>query len=538
MSGVSPEAISGTGITSTAVVSRSNRRTPAIAVLRRVRPGRISAIWQGALLALTFAVAAYYTLKTNRDFWYDEAMLVLAIRHEGWLPPWQPMAIFEQSTPYGVYVIQKSVLSLVGFSTNVLRIPGLIVAAIGGFATWRTGRLLYGGTAAFFAALVAIGSVFVVQEAGDFKQYVFEYTSAAVVAYLGARALKSGVRVRATVTLFAVAIVLLLFSNTIVLVTAAVAVTVLAGSVLGPERPSRVRVVVFGIAAAVYLVIFAAWYLLVARPASSFQLAYPTYSQISGLQGYAGIVQNVTQPTVAYFVQITTFAAVGLVVAAFWRRRLLPAFAFAAVAILGGAAALALGAAPFSAERQILFLVPLIGIATGAAVRTIWSVLSTAIPAPQQGRRLVIGGLAIVVTAGMIWTIKPNAVIQRQQVGTALALYSSSCPAFWIDWWAQPAATLYAERLGISSHLHGLVSTASGKGQDAWAYRVIDHPAAYQTAMVRYVKRNPSTCVMIGTRPDEVGLVLTPLADAHLTCTRFAALADTQLYRCARKGTA
>lgn len=484
-------------------------------------------LWQGAIIVLAIALTAYYTLSADRDFWYDEAMLVQAVRMDGWLAPWQPLSHFEQSSPWGVYLIQKLLLQVLGFQPDLLRLPGLIAYAIGGIATWLASRTLLGEVPGLLGGVWALASLDAVQISGDFKHYVFEFCVTGVLLWLTARAAQSHAR-RDDVLLLVAAILSIPFSNTVVLVTPGLALLLVAAR--GGSR--WISTMVGGVC---FLIAYGIWYLISIRPASAFQTAYPTYRETSTTDLYASIVQSVAQPDANYIVSLTTLALVGAGVSIFWRRAtFLPAVP-AICAVIGGWLGVWTGIVPISADRHMLFIVPMVALAAAAAVRAITDVMRAAVPPPRRHARLAAATIGSVLALGATVTIAPHAGVMRQQAGQAVAQYAGTCPTFYVDWWTQPSTQLYAEADGIPDRVHGAVDTRSGMGRASWAYRVIDEPARYQAALVDYVGAHPDTCVLTGGREDENALVLQPLAAAGLPCRQIGVVPGIQINRCGKE---
>lgn len=509
-------------------VAKDRRSRPVATVVDRVT--RAPLVWQGAIVLLAISLTVYYTIRTDRDFWYDEAMLVEAIRAEGWLAPWQPMSHFEQSSPWGVYLLQKLTLDVVGFQPHPLRVLGLLAYAVGGICTWLAARIWLGGVAALLAGVWSLASLDVVQTAGDFKHYIFEYCVSGVLLLLAARSSRRD-SPRSDLVLLGAAIVAIPFSNTVVFVVPGV--VVLLAVLLGRSRRAS-RVIGGGV---LFLLVYGCWYLIAIRPSSVFQIAYPTYRETSTVDLYATIVQTVSQPAATYVVSLTALAAAGLVVALVWRRGLLPFSGPALVAVVGGWVGVRTGLIPFSADRHLLFVVPLVALAAATGLRAVASVLRAAVPPVRRNAALAVAVIGAVVAFGATVTIAPSAGVLRQQAGQALAQYGSTCSSFYVDWWTQPATELYAEADGIADRVHGGVDTKSGVGQQAWAYRVMNDPQPYEERLVAWVRAHPSTCVLTGGRDDENGLVLQPLAAAGLPCVQIGVVPGIQVNRCRKEST-
>lgn len=486
-------------------------------------PVLLTGVLQAGLMLFAVALTVFYTVRTGRDFWYDEAMLVGAIRSDGLLPPWEPMSHFEQASPYGVYLIQKGALTLVGFQPDLLRIPGFIAYALGGIAVWRAAASWFGGWAALLAGVAALASLDVVQSAGDFKHYIVEFAVSGLLLWFAARLLRAPT-LRRLVVLFAAAVVAIPFSNTVVFVVPGIALAIAVA------RVGRLRAV--GAGTAVFFAAFAVWYLVAIRPSTVFQLAYPSYRQSSTVDLYTSLVRAVVQPSGTYVVSLTGFAVVGLVVALVWRRHLVPAFLPALVAVLLGWVAVRVGAVPFSADRHLLFLVPLIALAVGAAAQAVAQVLLSAVPPVARHSAAVVTVLGVVLALGATATIAPSAGLLRQQTGQALAMHASDCSSFYVDWWSQPMTVLYAESLGLADRVHGAVGTASGRGEDAWIYRVINAPQQYQAGLVAWMRGHPSACLVTVGGASEPEVVFEPLTRAGLVCRELPAPVGIHLSRC------
>lgn len=482
-------------------------------------------IWQGAVMLFGVALTIYYTTRTGRDFWYDEAMLVQAIRLDGWLPPWRPLSHFEQASPWGVYLVQKAMLEGAGFRPELLRIPGFIAYAVGGLAVWRAASLWFGGGAALLAGVAALVSVDVVQTAGDFKHYIFEFAVSGVALWLTARVLRVPT-LRRVAVLVGVLVLSIPFSNTVVFVVPGIALALF----LAIPRLRRATI----IGGVVFAGAYGLWFLFCLRPSTVYQLAYPSYRESSSVDGYTQLVQAVVQPGGGYFVSLAAVATTGLAVAAVWQQHRLGAFLPALVAVVLGWVAVRLGVVPFSADRHLLFLVPLVALAVGASVRAVIESVSVNNSRLQRPQPIVSALIAVVLAFGATATIAPSAALVRQQTGQALAASSTTCSSYFVDWWSQPMVTLYAEKLGISDKVHGGVSTRSGLGQESWLYRVTSSPASYQRRLVDWMSAHPTSCLVTVGGASEPEIVFQPLVAAGLVCSALPSPTGIFLNRCAR----
>lgn len=512
----------------------STWRTP----MRRFRKQRLDLVIPVAYLVAVSVVV----IVTNRNFWYDETMLVAALHHDSWLWPSQPMSQYEQSVPYGVYVIQKASLSFFGFSENALRIGGLLAYWVGSLAVFTMCRRVLPTLPSLVAFFASAGIVEVAVQAGAFKHYVYEYAFAALIVSAAMKVYRDRFAPQALFRFLGISIVALLFSNTAVIVT--VSVGLAAGLLLvWHERrsaiPVLVRLAAYGLA---YVCVFAAWYVFVLRPGNAFQLDYPTYEE-SSVRSFADVLFWVVGSSVGKGPAVVVWwgIVVGAVLAVVWRAapRSIVLFPLAfAIAIAAATVALYSGLAPFATARHILFLVPLLGLAVGVATGSMSSFAKRIPGIPGLSLRAILYGLCLILVFALASSGLRSATVKQEQLGEIGQALLGSCEVYWVDWWAQPTLQLYSERDGYADRVFGQVSTNSGHGLDAWAYRVREAPEEYVEAAESFVAENPGACVVTGARPDEYELLLAPLAREGIACNRIAtpvtyAINPTFVYECA-----
>ncbi|MEF2978702.1 hypothetical protein [Subtercola sp. YIM 133946] len=486
------------------------------------------------LLIVVFAVIIAGSLFTNRNFWFDEAMAYQAIANEAFLAPGQPMLLFEQTMPYGVYVIFKVLVDAVGLNETVLRIPEFLAYIVGLVALYRASRVVP-GTFGRLATMAAGGlAMWVVSESAMFKHYIFEYAAGALILAAGYTLLASKLRTRSVVAFLVISVVSVLFSNTAPLATGAVAISVLIIAFISDRvalRAARWKLIVAGV---VYLVCFAIVYLTVIKPAALYQLSLPFY-QGAGLRSLATALAGIWAPTgkplfLLFGVAIGVVIVIGMVLS---RRRGVVqwfpylALLFTVVAMVGGTL---VGLTPFSNPRHVLFATPVIGLAFGAAAQAIWVAL-----APLRRRSVVLrvaaGTAAAVVGVGFLGIAVYGSVNRHEEVGRLLAAGDSVCDATYVDYSFQPAAEIYIARDHLGIDLQGEVATVSGLGADSWLQKVRDNMPAYQAAAVSYFESNGPGCLLTTPTPATDDL-LKPLAAAGITCTPVDKLAGVGLYRC------
>jgi hypothetical protein len=483
--------------------------------------------------AIVFVVVVG-ALVVNRNFWFDEGMAYQAIAQQGFLAPGQPLLHYEQSMPYGVYVVYKLLVGSVGLNEDVLRLPGLAVYLVGLVALARTTRQIE-GTIGRFAALAAGGlAMWVVFESAMFKHYIFEYAAGALILATGWSLLQSRFRGRNLVAFTAVSIVSLLFSNTAPFMTGAVLVTVVVVVLIDDRAALRRRLVAVVAAAVLYLVVFGALYVTVIKPANVYQLGLPFYGG-AGLGSLAHALTTLWAPTgkpifallgVAVFVVI----AVGLVLTL--RRGAAALFPY--LVLLIALVAMVLGAktglSPFSNPRHVLFSAPAIGLAFGAATQAIARVIG-----PMLSRAVALRAAAVVVVGvvgiafvgiGLFGTTK-----KQEEVGRILSANRAACGTTYVEYTFQPAAEMYDARDHLGIRLEGLVDSRSGLGHDSWLSKVTDHLTAYDARASAFFEANGPACLLaMPVRAQDP--LLKALSTAGVDCTAIDRKTGIGLYRC------
>ncbi|GAA4355562.1 hypothetical protein [Angustibacter luteus] len=483
-----------------------------------------------------FVVLLVVTIEvTNRNFWFDEAMVYQAVAGQGWLAPGQPMALFEQTMPYGVYVLDKLLVDAFGLNEIVLRLPSLIAFVVGILALRRAARMIETALGRLCAVLAGGLAMWVVWEAGMFKHYAFEYAAGALILATGVTLVRERFSTRALGWFFAVSVLALPFSNTAVIATASVGATAVLISWVA-DRPALVRarlpLVLLG---GGYLAVFLLSYLLVVKPAAVYQLSLPVYDSV-GLGALVNGVLSIYAPTgkplfLLFGTAVLVVVAAGAVVgrrrdAEAWYPYLVLVAAMAAMAV-----ATVLGLSPFSKPRHVLFVTPAIGLALGSAVSTLqqavagWTNRSTVV-------RLLAVGLVAASVAGVLGVAFYGAARRQEEVGRVLAAGDAACSATYTAYSYQPAAQMYVARDRLGIELEGLVPTRSGLGSQSWLQQVRDNMPAYQARAVDYFRREGSGCLLSGPRPAKDDL-LVPLQQAGISCAPIERAAGIGLYRCA-----
>lgn len=505
---------------------------PSISAASRTRWSTAS--W--GVLWIVFAAILFAILFVNRNFWFDEGMAYQAIAQQGFLAPGQPLVHYEQSMPYGVYVLYKILIGAVGLNEDVLRIPGLLVYVIALVSLARTTRQI-DGTIGRIAAMSAGGlAMWVVFEAAMFKHYIFEYAAGAVILLLGWSLLRSRLDGGRLVAFTVASIVSLAFSNTAPFVTGAVLLSVVLITLLTDRENLARRLGGLVVAAVVYLGVFGGLYLTVIRPANVYQLGLPFYGA-AGLGSLAHALSTLWAPTGK-----PIFAVLGalvflviLVGLLFSRRRgavaLFPylVLGFALVAMIFGTKT---GLSPFSNPRHVLFSAPIIGLAFGAAVQAIIEALRPFVTR-RLATRIVAGTVIAVVGIAFVGIGLFGATKKQEEVGRILAANSAACPVTYVEYTFQPAAEMYVARDDLPIRLAGLVDSRSGLGHDSWLSKVTDDLSGYdKTAEVYFDSDGPACLLAMPVRAQDQ--LITALTGAGITCVDVDKMAGIGLYRCDR----
>jgi len=153
---------------------------------------RADRIWLGAfclLLIIPVSVALY----TNRDPWIDEAMLANNFVEMSIGNLADPMPLYEQAAPVGHIILAKVILSLsdVVDRTLALRCLSLAVALIGIMILFRLAYEQDSLAGSVAAVAIALTSPFFIRYATEIKQYIFDFTAAALVVWTAGRVARS-----------------------------------------------------------------------------------------------------------------------------------------------------------------------------------------------------------------------------------------------------------------------------------------------------------------------------------------------------------
>jgi hypothetical protein len=494
-------------------------------------------IW-GVALALV-AVA----LITNRNFWLDEAMVYQAVQHQDLLAPGVPLDSYEQALPYGVYVIDKILITAFGFSETVLRLPSVAAYFIGLIALHGSTRTI--GTTAGRLAAFAVGAISyqVILQTVMFKHYTFEFAACAVLVAVGLPLFKPDVR-RQAVAAFVVAFVLCLpFSNTVIFVALSIIGGAVVARVLDRRQGSRGTILNVVGGGMTSVGIFALWYLVVLRPSTLWQLSLPVYAG-QGLLGspyrYALALLGLFSPADSALIFAAFALALGLVLMlgywlSFRALRTLPLLVPHLLLLLAVSATIAsslLGFAPFASPRHLVFLMPLIALGLGSSVERIsgWIAHREAGSQRLVRRRVVLSGMAaVLLLTGII-----AAAGTKQEAGTVLAAAAGKCSDLYVDYTLQPAAMIYLERDDPAVQIHGLVSVGSGSGQNSWLGRVTGNLPGYRQRAVDYFSTVESSCVLTWG----ASLLIRPIESAGFRCEIVASRTRADIYDCSRAGAA
>jgi hypothetical protein len=128
---------------------------------------------------LTFILLATFTYSivyvAQRSFWIDESMVALAIVKSG-LSPFEPLAIYNQVSPWGFVLLTRLSQALFGAGDLQFRLPGLLFYLTGMFFIARFFKQRYGLLAASAMTIAMLSNPLLLQYSTEFKHYIFEFT--------------------------------------------------------------------------------------------------------------------------------------------------------------------------------------------------------------------------------------------------------------------------------------------------------------------------------------------------------------------------
>jgi hypothetical protein len=501
------------------------------------------------LFALVWAVAlalVAIALITDRNFWRDEAMVFQAIQNQGFVAPGVALELYEQALPYGVYVIEKLLITGFGLSETVLRLPGVAAYIIGLIALQWCTRMI--GTAAGRLTAFAVGALSyqVILQAVMFKHYTFEFAATAVLVAVSLPLFAKELRRRSVAAFVVVFLFCLPFSNTVIFVALAIIGAALLLRVI-ERRPGSLRSSLYVAAGGVAsLTLFGLWYVLVLHPSTLVQLSLTAYVKqglVHSLYRYAVSLLGLFAPGDTALVFAAFALALGVVLAwGIWlsfravRAQPLPVTHLVLLLAVGGTIASSIiGIVPFASPRHLVFLMPLIALGLGSSVDriSVWSAGREPVSGRRQNqrqgaRRVIVAGLAaVLLLTGVI-----AAFATKQEAGSALAATAGVCSDVYVDYTLQPSAMIYLQRDEPAVRLHGLVSANSGLGKHSWYERVTGNMPAYKQQAVDYFATVQSSCVLTL----DTDLLIRPIEASGFTCAILASKNQADIYDCTRVG--
>lgn len=213
-----------------------------------------------ALVIVLFCGVAFAWLAT-RSFWIDEAMLALAVK--GTDSHWgNSLALYEQATPFGHYLLSQLLLANFGNSDIWLRVPSMAIffcALLLAMSLMRDVRLRV------LLLLLVFAAPDVARYATEYKHYIFEFAFALVIV---AAWLEGGTRVGSRLYMGAI-LLSIFFTYSVVFVVFAIFLH--EAAVRWQQNRTAWRRWV--VAHAVYGALFLSFHLLHVRPSTALQLA-------------------------------------------------------------------------------------------------------------------------------------------------------------------------------------------------------------------------------------------------------------------------
>lgn len=125
------------------------------------------------ILIGAFVYSAFYI--AQRSFWIDESMVALAIVNSG-LSPFEPLAVYNQVSPWGFVLITRLVQAMAGAGDLQFRLPGLLFYFMGMTYLSRFLKQRYGLLAASALLVAMLANPLLLRYSTEFKHYVYEFT--------------------------------------------------------------------------------------------------------------------------------------------------------------------------------------------------------------------------------------------------------------------------------------------------------------------------------------------------------------------------
>ena len=469
----------------------------------------------------------------NRNFWLDEAMLFLSIRQQDWINPSTALAIYEQTAPYGVLLIFKAWIGVVGYNETALRIPGFVAFVCGLILVWKTARVNAGPLGLAFVLMFAGLGFLSLEQTITFKQYMFEFLAAAAIAWSGRRMASADLAAREVVAFAAMSTAALLISNTAPLATGACAVAAIA-DVYTRGRLSRRAFAIFAVAGLAWLGLAGLWYVSAVRPAVVYQFSKQAYSAGYTPFDFIRLLIEAVRPPLGppgtVMGGLLVAACAGGVLVGLKARLPGRVYLHSAAAILVLILAILSFARimPLISARHITFAIPVFALSLGIAGQDVLCAIQSRW---GQSRRVTPMIAAFVVLVFGVASIRSAANLEIEEVASALRQRPAECDAVWAYYGAYPSAKIYAER-DPTLTLLGQVDERSGRGTDGWFWRLADDFEAYRRNAVTDLRPYQRACVLIAhPNADDEGGLLTALSKDR-TCTLSVAAKGARLYIC------
>jgi hypothetical protein len=344
--------------------------------------------WLAVILGVILRARRYFQ---DRGVMHDEAQLAINVISKSFSDLFHPLDIGDQASPVGFVLLQKTTTVLFGTGEWSIRLVPFLASIIALPLFLITARRIAGPTAAFFATLWLALAEHAIYYGAEGKQYSFDPLCTVIILHFAIKPITG----KSLAILSAVGALLIWFSFPVLFVLAG------AGVAIGVELLRSKCYRMLNLVAAMgflWLGSFLANYLLITRyyAASDYLVNYwdVTYAAFAPLKIHSfhdamwyphavidlfeyplGITPGTTKAMPIAFVGAVAFILGGGMLI----RRASRTFWILAITLLACLAASALRKYPF-AERQLLFLLPLLILPLAAAIGGDWRLRGRALP--------------------------------------------------------------------------------------------------------------------------------------------------------------
>jgi hypothetical protein len=389
-----------------------------------------------------FLYSALYL--SNRSFWLDEAYLALSIVNST-ISPFEPLALYDQATPWGYLVIIKVVSIIFGEGDLQFRMPGLLVYNVACLYILVFMIKNYGAFVALLVATNMMLNPILLRYSTEFKHYVLEFSLSAVVVVSFLRLKNNEPHAK---YVYAIAVIFSIFfgiSNVLVN-TATFLTKLLDKHFFNLRQILTSKWILFH---AVYLALFTVWYIVSIRPSTIFQLSnYPVYDvnvsfaslfQVSYWFQLVDIIEQLMGSRVSFLLSLVCIAAV-IIPLSNEGRILQPILILFFIVCFFVYALNIIGVLPIRLPRHFIFLLPPLYLFFAFMLSQLYSY--------NQQKSLEIIITVVLILFPVLQLIQQHVVNSRSadEIKTELSTIEESNRVF-VDFFSQPVYQWYQRTL-------------------------------------------------------------------------------------------